>query len=73
MAGVYFDLMVSNEPKATVSIRALGAGPSTTYAYEVSEQGSKVRGTVEAQAPDLALVALVLNDYVGQVARKKGA
>lgn len=61
-ASIYTDVMVSNERKATISIRAI---TEDTYLYEITESPhSPVRGTVQTttSAP-LIVLGDVLNDY----------
>lgn len=69
MSSLYFDLMVSNERLASVSIRKMTTivGSNPTWAYEIVQTKPKTaptRGTVEDDGTDqLLLVNKVLTDY----------
>lgn len=63
---IYFDLMVSNESWATVSLRALPAGSHIAglWNYEISLPNGMARGVVQWAGENyLALVGAVVNDY----------
>jgi hypothetical protein len=65
MSSLFFDLKLSNETIASVSIRQFKLG---LHAYEVTANGQSFRGTVEWEWEDehsepLELVSRVLNDY----------
>ncbi len=60
IGSLYFDLLESNERKATVSIRPV---TNNTYLYEITASEDKTRGTVNTDTTNpLALVAKVLAD-----------
>lgn len=65
MASLYFDLKLSNDIIASVSVRQIHLG---LHAYEVKREGRSFRGTVEWEWKDehtnpLDLIRLVLDDY----------
>lgn len=68
---IFFDVRLDNQPTATVSIRKMSLpaqGFGQVWAYEVTSTAKKIkhRGTVEHEGPeDFALIATVLNDFVG--------
>ena len=69
-SSLYFDLIVSNERKATVSIRTLSSSPAEEgqwWAYEITCLGSPpVRGAVECHSDHpLRVVSAVLGQWAG--------
>lgn len=63
---IYLDLIVSNEPRASISIRSLSP---QTYGYQITRgRTAPTRGTVTSMGKDpLQILRLVLNDYTTQM------
>lgn len=61
---IYADLMVSNEPYATLCVRPFYAGATSVWAYEITpHKQAPIRGTVETNGTPWQILQVVLADY----------